>query len=213
MAMIKWGDPYDKTYQSGIDRGVVYNNDGTLAQPWNGLISVENKPNGGDVESAYLDGIRRLSVPSPTYYSATITAFSVPPIVEQATGVTPLYAPGLYNDNGIQKTFNMTYRSFIGNECNPEDGYKIHFLYGLVITKPTISDKTRSDSSELDGISYDVVSNPTNLNSLRVNHLYIDTRDVKQKARIASIEDLIYGTVTTAPSMPIPSTLSLVLLS
>lgn len=208
MAMIKWGDPFDKTYQSGIDRGVVYNNDGTLAQPWNGLISVENKPNGGDVESAYLDGIRRLSVPSPTYYSATITAFSVPSIVEQATGVTPVYSPGLYNDNGIQQTFDMTYRSFIGNECNPEDGYKIHFLYGLVITKPTILNKTLSDSSELDGISYDVMSNPAKLGKLRVNHLYVDTRDIKQKKRIVAIENLIYGTIITPPSMPDPFTLA-----
>ncbi len=55
MAVLVWDEIGDRTYQTGVDHGVLYLQDGTVAV-WNGLTDVEESPS-GELKSFYLDGI------------------------------------------------------------------------------------------------------------------------------------------------------------
>lgn len=56
MAILEWDKVGERTYQAGLDRGVLYLNDGTVV-PWNGLISVEESSD-AELKSFYLDGVK-----------------------------------------------------------------------------------------------------------------------------------------------------------
>lgn len=201
MTAIVWGKHDNKTYFNGIDRGVVYTS--ALSEPWDGLVSVENKSTGGDIEDLYLDGIRRGTLTNSEFYSATIKAFSTPSIVESAIGNTAI-GGGLFAETNIRKVFSMSYRSFIGNGRSSSVDYRIHFLYNLSIKKPTIINETRDDDSGLDTLTYDVSSSPdvTITAQPPFYHLYVDTRSITSTAKLTTLENFIYGTSSVNPSMP-----------
>ena len=201
MTAIVWGKSDNKTYFNGIDRGVVYAN--SSAEPWDGLVSVENKSTGGDTEDLYLDGIKRGTLTNPEFYSGTIKAFSAPSIVESALGNTSI-GGGLFAESSIRSTFSMCYRSFVGNESSASSDYRIHFLYNLSVKKPTIVNETRDDGGDLDALTYEVSSTPdlTIANQPPSYHLYVDTRAIASPAKLFALENFLYGTVSIAPSMP-----------
>ena len=201
MTAIVWGKHDNKTYFNGIDRGVVYTS--ALSEPWDGLVSVENKSTGGDIEDLYLDGVKRGTLTNSEFYSATIKAFSTPSIVEYAIGNTAI-GGGLFAETNIRKVFSMSYRSFIGNESSSSVDYRIHFLYNLSIKKPTIINETRDDDSGLDTLTYDVSSSPdvTITAQPPFYHLYVDTRSITSTAKLTTLENFIYGTSSVNPSMP-----------
>lgn len=201
MTAIVWGKHDNKTYFNGIDRGVVYTS--ALSEPWDGLVSVENKSTGGDTEDLYLDGVRRGTLTNSEFYSATIKAFSTPSIVESAIGNTAI-GDGLFAETSIRSTFSMCYRSFVGNESSASSDYRIHFLYNLSVKKPTIVNETRDDGGDLDALTYEVSSTPdlTIANQPPSYHLYVDTRAIASPAKLFALENFLYGTVSIAPSMP-----------
>ena len=201
MTAIVWGKHDNKTYFNGIDRGVVYTS--ALSEPWDGLVSVENKSTGGDIEDLYLDGVKRGTLTNSEFYSATIKAFSTTSIVESAIGNTAI-GGGLFAETNIRNVFSMSYRSFIGNESSSSVDYRIHFLYNLLIKKPTIINETRDDDSDLDTLTYDVSSSPdvTITAQPPFYHLYVDTRSITSTAKLTTLENFIYGTSSVNPSMP-----------
>ena len=56
MTKLSWGDPGDRLYENGVDRGVLYVDDQGYA--WNGLLSVEEKSSGGEVRDLFIDGVK-----------------------------------------------------------------------------------------------------------------------------------------------------------
>ena len=59
----KWHQSEDQVAEYGIDRGILYlSND--VVVPWNGLVRVSENIDGVDIEPYYIDGVKRLDVPS-----------------------------------------------------------------------------------------------------------------------------------------------------
>ena len=63
MAVLTWDEVGERIYQTGVDHGVLYLQDGTVAV-WNGLIDVEESSN-TELKSFYLDGVKYLENLTP----------------------------------------------------------------------------------------------------------------------------------------------------
>jgi hypothetical protein len=85
MTALVWDKAGDRTYQTGVDRGVLYLHDGTVAA-WNGLTSVENT-DVSTLTSYYLDGVKYLDNLLPGDFTGKLKAFTYPEEFDQVNGI------------------------------------------------------------------------------------------------------------------------------
>src|SRR5436190_53438 len=134
MSTLTWDNLGDHLYQYGIDRGVLYLADGTSVA-WNGLTGLDE---GSDAErkSFYLDGIKFLETVTPGDFQGTLKAFTYPDEFDEILGIKE-DAAGLFFHEQPTKSFNLAYRTQIGNDVTQDLGYKIHLLYNLTAIPET----------------------------------------------------------------------------
>lgn len=201
MTVLKWDEAGERVYQTGIDRGVLYLQDGTVT-PWNGLINVEQDSN-QDLKSFYLDGVKFLESLSPGEFLGKLKAFTYPEEFDAVNGaITP--APGLTYYEQVPKSFSLSYRSFVGNDLEGLDhGYKIHILYNLLANQEAYSYNTLNDSSVSPiEFTWSLTGTPPAISNLRPTvHISIDSRTTDPLI-LELLERTLYGTDTTEPSLP-----------
>lgn len=201
---ITWGNPEEKFFETGVDKGVLYLNDGR-AVAWNGLTSVDE--NGADSATAYyIDGRPFLYFPKPKEYAGTIKAFTYPDEFMAVMGM-PEAADGMYLDSQIGDSFGLSYRTLVGNQTSGIDlGYKIHLIYNATISPQSISYDSISNSINPIEFSWQIQAVPLKVTGYRPTaHVIIDTRHMDPD-RITEIENLLYGDGTTAAALPDPQT-------
>lgn len=201
MTALQWDKAGERIYQTGIDRGVLYLEDGT-AVPWNGLINVE-EDSSRDLKSFYLDGVKYLETLSPGDFLGKLKAFTYPEEFESVNGtVNP--APGLTYYEQVPKSFSLSYRSFIGNDLEGlSHGYKIHILYNLLANPESHAYNTMSDSavSPIE-FTWSLTGTPSKITKLRPTvHISIDSRTTEPLI-MDLIEDTLYGTDILTPTLP-----------
>ena len=131
MSKIEWDLPGERFYESGIDRGVLYISD-TLGVPWNGLISINETPSGGDANSFYIDGVKFISYSNLEEFQATLNAFTYPDEFLEFDGFSN-DGKGLSLGLQKRKTFGLSYRSMVGNDVSGQNSsYKIHLVYNAL---------------------------------------------------------------------------------
>jgi hypothetical protein len=178
----------------------------SLAVPWVGLTNVEEK--GGDGAAAYyIDGRPFLFLPKPKEYSATLKAYTYPDSFSEIMGVTEI-ADGMYLDSQPGDSFDLSYRTKVGNALQGVDhGYKIHLVYNAVVTPQSLSYDTLGSSVNPVEFSWDIQAVPVKVEGFRPTaHIIIDTRHMAP-ARIAEIENLLYGSDSSLAGMPTPQTI------
>jgi len=201
MTVLVWNQPGQKTYESGLDRGVFFEN-GLIGHAWNGLVSVDKAVAGGEVEQYYYDGVKYLDFVASEDYQATLTAFSVPPMFHECEGQKEVY-PGLFASHQRRKTFALSYRTGLGNDLELDDyGYKLHLVWGATASPSSQSYTTRSDSVELNTRQWQIDCVPPTSNTFKPTaHLEINSVRT-DPAVLLQIENLIYGTAGTSSQMP-----------
>ena len=82
MSKLVWDQAGQKTYETGIDHGVLYDvdNSGNYVSgvAWNGLTAVTESPSGAEATPLYADNIKYLNLISTEEFGATITAYTYP---------------------------------------------------------------------------------------------------------------------------------------
>jgi hypothetical protein len=147
--------------------------------------------------------VKYLETVAPGDFSGRLRAVTYPDEFDSVNGVgSP--APGLsYHDQPV-KSFSLSYRTRVGNDVDGLDhGYKIHLLYNLVAMPENMVFATVADPSmpiefawTLNGVP------PTIRRSFRPTvHISIDSTEVDPET-LAAIENVLYGTDTTAPRLP-----------
>lgn len=201
MTVLEWDKAGDKVYETGVDRGVLYLNDGT-AVPWNGLTSVEDNTS-GEIQSYYLDGIKILDHVTPDAFEGKLSAFTYPEEFEEILGVVSP-APGLFLHEQESKSFNLSYRTKVGNDLDEDYGYKIHILYNV---------KALSDAKRFATIAEQIVPNEFSwslsgtppifiLGGIKPTvHVSIDSINTDSE-RFQHLENTLYGTDVTNPRLP-----------
>ena len=210
MARLVWDKTGERVYESGVDHGVLYlpNNLGayTNGVVWNGLTTVTESPSGAEPNPQYADNIKYLNLVSAEEFGATIEAFTYPKEFAQCDGSAEL-APGVTIGQQARTTFGLSYRTKIGNDLEGQDaGYKLHLIYGAQAAPSERAYATINDSPEAITFSWEITTNPINVAGHKPTaSLTIDSTEVAA-AKMATIEDLLYGTTVGAeiPKLPTP---------
>lgn len=203
MTRLAWNANGERFFETGVDHGVLY----APSQPgvsWVGLISIEETPSGGDARPFYLDGVKYINISAAEEFEATITAFSAPAEFGPCDGNTSIQN-GLIATQQPRKSFGMAYRTRIGNDSDgPEHAYKLHLVYNALAAPSRRDNNTLSSSVDPTEYSWQITCLPPELTGFRPTaHLVIDTRYADPDV-VSDLEDLLYGTVSTDPSLPTP---------
>lgn len=209
-----WDQDGQKFYETGVDRGVLFPmTDGTYAagEAWNGLMSVDEKPSGAEPTPLYANNKKYLELMSAEEFGMTIGAYTFPAGFRQCLGVKEL-APGVYVGQQDHVPFGMSYRTLIGNDTKKNAyGYKIHIVYGATAKPSEKSNKTVNESPEAAEMSWECTTTPVEIPGCNpAAHIEIDSTAVSPET-LKAIEDMLYGTETTAPKLPLPTELAALL--
>lgn len=191
MAELVWDEPLERTYQSGLDRGLFCDTVTGPALPWNGLVSVDEETK-DTVTDVHFDGIAIHQTVVNGDYVATLETLTRPDFFIEYEGNYKI-RPGVYLGDQAPRIFNFSWRSDVGNPVDGQDAYKrIHFLYNVIaVPKQRSADTTTKDVKpktfqwELRSVPQDVTGHKP------VSHLILDSRTA-DPAKFANVELLLY---------------------
>lgn len=194
-----WDTPPEIIYEYGIDRGVIYLED-CVAIPWNGLTSV-TETNTIDNTSIYYEGVKISELLSTGAFTGTIKAITYPDEVIELEGLGTIVS-GVYVGDQKPKSFNLSYRTLVGNGLDTDVGYKIHILYNVLATSSDKEYDTVSDQINLTEFEWTINAIPEVLSGFRPTaHVIIDTTKAKPLV-VTGIEEKLYGTDTEEACLP-----------
>lgn len=205
---IKFNETGTKIYEAGVSRGVLYPTNDTEGYDagvnWSGLINVNESPEGGEANDAYADDGLYLSMQSAETFGFTIEAFTYPLEFGKCDGTAEL-APGIEIGQQDRTPFGFSYVTKVGNDVKKLSyGRKIHLVYGGMAAPSEKERGTINDSPEAVTFSWECKSTPiTMADGTATSKLTIDTTKVSAEI-VKKIEDLLYGTETTTPTLPTP---------
>lgn len=197
MAKLIWDKTGEHFYETGVSHGVLYpmsDVPGTYGKgvAWNGLTTVTESPSGAEVSSIYADNIKYLNLMSAEEFEGTIEAYTYPDEFKACDGSVEL-EEGLTIGQQKRKTFAFSYQTKIGNDVNPEAGYKIHIIYGALAQPSERSYETINDSPDAITFSWEISTTPVAVTGHKPTaHLEIDSTKVAPE-KLAKIEAALYG--------------------
>lgn len=210
MAVLEWDKAGERTFESGLERGVLYLPDGS-AVPWNGLTSIvektENKAN-----PIYFDGVKVSDRVTPGDFAATLSAITYPDEFLELEGLGILTTGVFIGDQHLH-TFGLSYRTQIGNDTEGEGiGYKLHVLYNITAVASDKNYSSLTDTPTFTEFEWELTAVPEEVPGLRPSaHLVIDSRNVDPDL-LAEVELLLYGTDLIDPTLvPFAELMELVL--
>jgi len=214
MTKLLWDQVGERLYETGVDHGVLYipNSSGVFNDgvAWNGLTTVTESPTGAEVTKTYADNIPYLSLVSVEEFGATIEAYTYPDEFAQFDGML-VHEGGVYVGQQTRKTFGLSYRTRLGNDLAGTDhGYKLHLIYNALAAPSEKAYASINDSPEAITFSWELTTTPVEVGTVGgvaykpTASLVIDSTKVDVLA-LAALEDLLYGTVGTDPSLPLPA--------
>lgn len=201
MTALVWHEVGKRFYETGADRGVFYPKFGD-GVAWSGLVSVEEPIVGGEQSPFYYDGVKYLDVIAGEDFQAVLSAYSAPSEFGVCDGTKTL-AAGLYATQQPRKTFDLSYRTLLGNDSQgSRHGYKLHLVWNCTASPSPRSSKTLSDAvePELRVWTLDTVP-PQSATFKPTAHLILDSTEAYAPGLVA-IEERLYGTDEIEPYLP-----------
>lgn len=214
MSELQWDKSGERLYETGVDRGVLYQIDETGdyvdGVAWNGLTAVTDSPSGAESNKQYADNIEYLNLLSKEEFAATIEAFMYPDEFGQNDG-TIAPTPGVAVGQQRRRIFGFSWRTRLGNDIDGTDyGYKLHLAWGCLAAPSEKAYATINDSPEAITFSWEVSTTPVNVGTVGgteykpVAKMTIDSTKV-DPTKLAALEDMLYGTASTDPELPLPA--------
>lgn len=222
MAVLTWDQTGTRTYETGVDHGVLYQLDETGEYvdgvSWSGLTTVTESPSGAESNKQYADNIAYLNLISTEMFGCTIEAFSYPEAFEQNDG-SAMPTAGVSVGQQPRKTFGFSYRSLKGNDVQGNaHGYKLHLIWGALAAPSEKAYATVNDSPEAITFSWEVSTTPVTVGTVLGTEyaptasMTIDSTKV-DPAKLATLEGYLYGTSSEDPVLPSPADVITILAS
>ena len=207
MAKLKWDQTGDRLYETGVKKGVLFvmNEDGSYDKgvAWNGLTGVTESPSGAEATALYANDEKYLELRSNEEFGATIEAYTYPDEFAECDGSAEPVT-GMKLTQQTRKKFALCYRTTLGNDAKGNDyGYKLHIIYGCTAAPSEKEYATINDSPEAITFSWEVSTTPVAIGDVNgksykpTAHIEIDSTKFTEetaKAKLASLEDKLYGT-------------------
>lgn len=205
----------EKYWHAGVSKTVLFpqKNDGTYDKgvAWNGITAVNESPDGAEPNDFYADNIKYASLRSAENHKGSISAYQYPDAWNACDG-KKVAEDGLYLGEQARTPFAMVYRTEYGNDASggDPDGYILHFVWNATVSPTEKSHETINDNPDLTEFDWDYECLPVNVTSVPgakpVSTMEADSKKLSA-AKIKAIEDKIYGTAETEPTMPTPDEL------
>lgn len=211
---LMWDQTGERLYKTGVDRGVVYPQEGTAypkGAAWNGLTAVTLSPSGAEASPLYADNIKYLNLMSSEDMGATIEAFMYPEEFAECNGEKAL-VKGVKIGQQTRKPFGFSYRNILGNDVLGNDyGYEIHLLYGALAAPSEVANNTVNDSPEAATMSWEITTTPVAVNGFKPTaHLSINSIEVDAE-KLAALEAILYGSGENDARLPLPDEIAEIL--
>lgn len=206
---LKWDETGKKTWEAGVEKGVLYVQDETGAYPagvaWNGLTGVSESPSGAEPTPFYADNTKYASPLSVEEFAATIEAFTYPAEFTKCDGSGEI-AVGVYVGQQARKPFGLCYRSSIGNDLEDDSyGYILHLIYGAKAAPSEKPYKTVNGTPELMAFSWGVTTTPVSVPGLKPTASLSINSTTVDPTELAALEAILYGTETIPARLPLPT--------
>lgn len=215
---ITWDQVGTRTYETGVDQGVLYvatENQGVVsygkAIPWNGLTAVKESTDGGDIKAMYADNMKYLELQAAEDFKLTIEAYTYPDEFMACDGTAEVSteiggtstALGLFLGQQTRSKFGFSYRTRIGNDLQAEKGHKIHLVYGCLAAPSSRDYNTVNDSPEAITFSWEVSTTPpAAYGSFKPTaHVILDTTQIPA-GKLTALENKLYGDSTADGCLP-----------
>lgn len=207
MSKITWDAEEDRTYETGVDHGVLYTpNAGEYAEgvAWNGLTSVSETPSGAEATPVYADNMKYLNLLSVEEFGGTIEAITFPDEFYQFDGGAVVKG-GIVIGQQNRAKFGLSYRTLIGDaSVGTQKGYKLHLVYGAQAAPSERVYNTVNDSPETAAFSWEFTTTAVPVTGHKPTALLtIDSTKVVP-AELAALENILYGSTGVDPALPLP---------
>lgn len=233
MSKIIWDATGQKRFETGDDHGVLYllNQDGTYGNgvAWNGLTAVTESPSGADATDLWADNIKYASLRAAETYGGTIEAYTYPDEFAICDGSAEIGTGAMIGQQS-RKKFGFSFRTRVGNDIDPEVGYKLHLVYGATASPSDRSYQTVNESPDAITFSWEFTTDPVVVTGAFNNVAWaqagetfkptscvvLDSTKVPA-AKLAEIEAILYGTdgygtsTGTSPRLPLPDEVASIL--
>lgn len=207
MAKLKWDQTGERLFETGVKKGVLFvmKEDGSYDKgvAWNGLTGVTESPSGAEATALYANDEKYLELRSNEEFGATIEAYTYPDEFAECDGSAEPVT-GMKLTQQTRKKFALCYRTTLGNDAKGNDyGYKLHIIYGCTAAPSEKAYATINDSPEAITFSWEVSTTPVAIGDVNgksykpTAHIEIDSTKFTEetaKAKLASLEDKLYGT-------------------
>lgn len=209
MTKLSWDNTGERRYETGVDRAVLYLQDGggnyTNGYAWNGMETLTESPSGAEATPTYADNIKYLNLISIEQFGGTIEAYTYPDAWAQCDG-SAVPVDGVALGQQPRKIFGLSYRTIVGNDVENNDyGYKLHLVWGALAAPSEKAFGTVNDSPSAISFSWVFTTTPLTVSGYKPTaSMTIDSTKVDPTA-LATLEDFLYGTVGTDPSLPSPT--------
>lgn len=213
MVKLLWDQIGERTYETGVDHGVLYvpNVSGVYdtGVAWNGLTTVTESPSGAESNPQYADNIKYVDILSAEEFAATVEALTYPVEFEQCDGSARVNGVSIGQQG--RKSFGLAYRTRKGNDVQGTSyGYKLHLVYGATAAPSEKAYSTINDSPEAITFSWELSTTPVPVGVIGGTEyrptatLTIDSTQVTL-ANLQTLEDELFGTAGTSPRLPTPA--------
>ena len=216
MPKLKWDQPGERLYETGVKNCVLYpiqdGNTYSLGVAWNGITAITESPSGAEPNDLYADNMKYLSLRSAEDFGATIEAYTYPDEWMQCDGSAEL-TTGVVVGQQSRKMFGLCYRTELGNDTDGSDhGYKLHLIYGATASPSERSYQTINDSPEAITFSWEVTTAPIEVGTgfKPTSCIIIDSTKV-DSTKLDTLKDILYGTDAsggtegTTARLPLPA--------
>lgn len=208
MAKLVFDELGKRFYETGVSNAVLFvqADDGSYPRgvAWNGITAANESPSGAESNDQYADNIKYLSLTGAEKFEGTIEAFSSPKEFDECDGMATI-AKGVTAHQQNRKSFGFAFKSIIGNDVKGNEyGYKLHLWYGCKAAPSERSHATVNDSPEPQNPSWSITSTPVPIPGKKPASVLTIRSNEVDAAKLAKIEEAIYGTESREAYLPTP---------
>ncbi len=208
MSKLLWDQVGKRTYETGVDRGVLFTYDSngySKGVAWNGLSQISESPSGAEANKVYADNRVYGTIYSAEEFGFTLQAYTYPDEFEECDGSREL-ATGITIGQQTRKKFGFSYRVLQGNDTeSTEYGYKIYIVYGCTAAPSSKERSTVNDSPEMLNFSWEVSTEPIDVDGMKSSAVMIIDSTKVSKEVLTKIEEKLYGSESEEPTILLPS--------